>query len=323
MKNNREILFRVVGLRKSFSKPAVSAFKIKPSLSLVVDDASFDIFRGECLALIGESGSGKTTLGRCMLRLIPPDSGRLICKDSDLFKLSEKAFKPWRSRFQMVFQNPDQSLNPLQTVADAVSEPIRVILKQSNFTARRQARELLEMTGLAKMHLPRFPHELSGGEKQRVAIARALALNPEFIIADEPTSRLDAMFKRQIIDLFLLLKKQLNLTLMIISHDLSVMAYAADRIGVMFNGALLEIASGVEFFRRPVHPYSQELITSLSLSKEMLLKGETLRISENFDTGPGCLYSSRCPIAESICRQQKPALKKLSETHWASCHMAG
>lgn len=228
--------------------------------TFAVQNVSFDIRKGESFALVGESGSGKTTLGRCLLKFIPADRGSVFYDGIDLLQISERRLRPYRRQFQMIFQNPAQALNPRQKAGVCLAEPLKVHTNLSKKEIQTHVQALLSLVGLNERVLNRFPAELSGGQQQRVAIARALAMEPTFLIADEPTASLDAAHKRQLIELLDNLKKQLGLTLLLITHDLALAAATADRIGVMYHGQLVEIAPTRQLFDHPAHTYSRILV---------------------------------------------------------------
>lgn len=242
-------------ITKSFFPPQ------KEKIRFALSNVSVDIIEGEVFALVGESGSGKTTFGKSLLKLIPA-GGSVFYKNIDIMQLSEHEFRPYRPKFQMIFQNSDLALNPKQTVAAAISEVFRVHKKVSAAGCSEKVLSLLDLVNLEENIFNRYPYELSGGQQQRVMIARVLAANPEFIVADEPTSSLDAINKGQIISLLKDLKDKFGLTILLISHDLSMVTKIADRIGVMYQGELVEVASAMELYNSPVHPYSELLIHS-------------------------------------------------------------
>ena len=231
-----------------------------------VKNVSFDIHENEILALVGESGSGKTTLGRCLIRLIEPNSGAVYHQGENLIRLREKEFRRYRRQFQMIFQNPDQALNPRQTVASCLAEPIRVHDRLTGSGLSTRISEILRMVGLTDDLLSRYPHELSGGQQQRVVIARALATRPIFLIADEPTSSLDAILRRQVISLLKSIQQKLGLTILLISHDIALVSQLADRIGVMVQGQIVEIAPRDRLLKSPSHAYSKLLLKSYHMN---------------------------------------------------------
>ncbi|MFQ6112483.1 MAG: oligopeptide/dipeptide ABC transporter ATP-binding protein [bacterium] len=293
---------------------------------LAVNNISLNIFTGECLALVGETGSGKTTLGRCILRLVRADHGSVIHNGVDLLQVPEKEFRHLRPKFQMIYQNHTQTLNPRQSVAACLKEPLKVHGQHRKEALRSRVDELLSMVRLRAELLTRFPNELSGGQRQRVAMARALATSPSFIIADEPTSSLDAPIKRQIIELLTDLQHRLGLTLLLISHDLAMVSNVSDRIAVMYCGTVVEVAPTTLLINSPLHPYSKLLVQSASyqISDDLLRDcGE----KSNWDVpkvgNTGCAYSDRCPWAETTCFDDNPTLRNMGGEHFVACHLAG
>ena len=227
---------------------------------------SLDLYKNEIFALVGESGSGKTTLGQCVLQLMRPNEGQIIYQDIDLLQMKERQFRQYRPKFQMIFQHPEQALNPRQTVGSCLVEPLQIHSQLSGDSLWDQVIKLLDKVGLNEQLIPRFPYELSGGQQQRVVIARALSTNPSFLIADEPTSSLDAVHKRKIIALIKNLQQQLGLTMLLISHDLRAVSHIADRIGVMYRGELIEYGSKERILKNPVKPYTKLLLESIKIN---------------------------------------------------------
>ena len=319
--HSKPTLLRIENLSKSYKTRRTNAAQ-----TAAVKSVSLEIFKGECLALIGESGSGKSTFGKCLLRLLEPDAGSAWHEETDLLQLSGKKFAAYRARFQMIFQNPLQALNPRQRVGAALMEPLRVHQSLGKQAALKRASELLNLVRLESELLNRLPHELSGGQRQRVALARALSTKPTFLVADEPTSSLDASLKRQIIELFQEMQQKFGLTLLLISHDLSAVSEISDRIAVMYAGEIVEIAQAKNIIRAPSHPYSKLLVQSAmsTLSTDTYVS-EDLGYKENAtkEKSNGCQYAFNCPYAEVICFEQEPILKKLSEDHFAACHLVG
>lgn len=270
MPPDQKVLFEISNLTKSFR--ASSGLFSKRKRHVVIEDFSFKIYTGECVALVGESGSGKTTIGRCLLRLVKPDRGQIWHDGADLLKLPEAKFRRLRPKFQMIFQDPSQALNPRQSVRAALIEPLKVWGHCRRQELSERAEQLLSMVGLEVNLQTRFPNELSGGQRQRVAIARAIATRPEFIIADEPTSSLDALSKRKIVALLKDLQQRLGLTLLLISHDLALVSEVSDRIAVLYRGSLVETASTRSLLSRPRHPYTKQLLGSAGLVPERNVK---------------------------------------------------
>ncbi len=294
-----------------------------------VDDVSFFINKGETLGLVGESGCGKTTVGRTLLRLYEPTDGRIVYDGEVIFDKKEKIAVPmlkYRQKMQMVFQDPYASLDPRMTIADIVGESIDIHkLAKSKADRRDRIISLLETVGLNSEHANRYPHEFSGGQRQRVGIARALAVNPEFIVCDEPVSALDVSIQAQVVNMFEDLQKDLNLTYLFIAHDLSVVRHISNRIGVMYLGKLVELADSYELITHSAHPYTRSLISAIPeadpkiarASKRIPLQGD---VPSPLNPPSGCRFRTRCPYADEKCAAECPALKEVSAGHYVACH---
>jgi oligopeptide/dipeptide ABC transporter ATP-binding protein len=290
-----------------------------------VDHVSIGIDRGDVLGLVGETGSGKTTLGRILVRLLEPDSGRLLFDGEDLLALKGRALREKRRDFQIVFQDPYSSLNPRMSVEAIVGEPLLIHRIGTRSERRDRVAELLSLVGLEAAAMARYPHEFSGGQRQRIGIARAIALNPKFIVCDEPVSALDVSVQAQIVNLMQDLQERLGLTYLFIAHGLQVVAHISHRVAVMYLGRVVELAPTESLFKSPLHPYTQALLSSIpepdpeAPVRKAALKGEAA-------TAPalpgGCRFAPRCPIAEPRCRTEVPELKELSPGHRAACHFA-
>jgi oligopeptide/dipeptide ABC transporter ATP-binding protein len=315
------ILLEVRNLKKYFPIKT-GLFKTTRYLH-AVDNVSLIIGENETLGLVGESGCGKSTLARTILRLIEPTSGEVLFNGVNILKLSHNEMKKIRLKMQIVYQDPFSSLNPRMRIKDIVSEPFIAHGVAKGEEAREKALDLLCKVGLGKEHLYRFPHELSGGQKQRVAIARALALDPEFIILDEPTSFLDVSIQAQILNLLLKIQRELKLSYLFISHDLRVIYHMSDRVAVMYAGKIVEIASAEKIFQHPLHPYTQALLSSIPIPdpeirrKKIILKGE---VPSLIDPPPGCRFYSRCPHASPTCRKEEVELLKAEDNHFVACN---
>lgn len=288
-----------------------------------VDDVSFYINKGETLGLVGESGCGKTTTGRSLLRLYEPTSGKIFYDGKDI---THANMLPYRRKMQIVFQDPYASLDPRMTVGDIVGEAIDIHHLAANSKERRnRIVELLSLVGLNTEHANRYPHEFSGGQRQRVGIARALAVNPEFIVCDEPVSALDVSIQAQIVNMFEELQESMGLTYLFIAHNLSVVKHISNRIGVMYLGKLVELADSYELTTHSVHPYTRSLISAIPIadpkisrsSKRIVLKGD---VPSPVNPPSGCRFRTRCPYADEMCAAEVPEMKEVSPGHFAACH---
>jgi oligopeptide transport system ATP-binding protein len=290
-----------------------------------VDGVSFDVDAGKTMGLVGESGSGKTTVGRCILRLIEPTAGRIIFDGVNLIDLKEEEMRKLRRQMQIVFQDPYASLNPRWLIKDIVGEPLIVNnVVSSKAEMEEKVLKLLTKVGLSADHLNRFPHEFSGGQRQRIGIARALALNPRFLVLDEPTSSLDVSVQAQILNILKDLQSELELTYLFISHNLSIIKHMSDRIAVMYHGMIVEIGSKDELFRDPVHPYTQALLYAIPIPDpekkrgKMILGGD---VPNPVNPPKGCRFRPRCPNANERCNE-KPEMTEVSNGHYVACYMA-
>lgn len=300
-------------------------FPTKRGMLHAVDDVSFTIDKGKTLGVVGESGCGKSTTGRLLLRLLEPTGGQVFFEGVDIASLSKPALRNYRKSMQIIFQDPFSSLNPRMTVSEIIEEPLKMheIIQEK---AERQARvaELMDTVGLARRLYNSYPHELDGGRRQRIGIARALALNPKFIVCDEPVSALDVSIQAQIINLMEDLQQQMGLTYMFITHDLSVVYHFSDDIAVMYLGQIVEKAPSDDLFSKPLHPYTQALLSALPVPslhnrrERILMKGE---ISSPIDPPQNCRFASRCPHATEQCRTCQPELREVSPGHFVSCHL--
>ncbi len=315
-------LVRVEGLKKHFFLRR-GFFAKNKNVVKAVDDVTFSIEKGETLGIVGESGCGKSTMGKLILRLLDTTSGNVFFKGENLINKPSKELLVMRRNFQMVFQNPYGSLNTRMSLQDILEEPL-IIHGFHSTKRKKRIRELLDFVGLSYTYVNRFPHEFSGGQRQRIAIARALALNPEFIVADEPVSALDVSIQAQILNLLLDLQKELNLTYLFIAHDLSVVQYISDRIGVMYLGKIVEITDSDNLYRNPLHPYTQVLLSAIPVvfpeetSKRKILKGDIPRF---INTPGGCGFSSRCDEKKGICMKVEPILQEYMPGHFVACHL--
>lgn len=321
MSENKNTLIEVKGLKKYFDIN-VGMFKTKPLKA--VDDVSFAIKKGETLGLVGESGCGKTTVGRTILNLYKPTAGE-IYYDGKLIK-TKSDIKQFRKKATMVFQDPYSSLNPRMTVSDIIGEPLDVHKLYKNKKEREEKiLELMGHVGLNSEHASRYAHEFSGGQRQRIGIARSLAVNPDFIVCDEPVSALDVSIQAQVINMFGDLQEKLGLTYLFIAHDLLVVRHISDRIGVMYLGRLVELAPAGEIYDRPLHPYSKSLLSAVPVpdpkiaraNKRIVLSGD---IPSPLNAPSGCPFRTRCPYADSKCAESMPEFKEVEKGHFVACH---
>ena len=300
-----------------------SLFEKKKTLK-AVDDVSFDLYPGETFGLVGESGCGKTTVGRTIVRLYQPTAGQILLNGKDIAPLSEKEVLPYRSRMQMIFQDPYASLNPRMTVASIVGEPLRY----QGMSAREidaRVRELVECVGLKEDHLSRYPHEFSGGQRQRIGIARALASKPDFIVCDEPISALDVSIQAQIINMLEELQARFGMTYLFVSHDLTMVRHISKRVAVMYLGHIVEMAPVNELYANMLHPYTKALMSAVPIadpdaaekSKRIVLQGD---VPQPINPPSGCPFRTRCPYADKGCAEQIPELKDMGGGHMVACH---
>lgn len=316
---NEDKLIEIKNLKKYF--PVKSGFK--STNVKAVDDVSFYIKQGETLGLVGESGCGKTTLGRTILRLHEPTEGQILFHGEDITKVNMYNL---RRKMQIIFQDPYASLNPRMTVGDIIAEPLDIHKMYKN-KAERQEKiySLLKTVGLNREHANRFPHEFSGGQRQRIGIARALAVEPEFIVCDEPVSALDVSIQAQIVNMLEDLQQEKKLTYLFIAHDLSIVKHISNRIGVMYLGHLVELTTSKELYANPLHPYTKTLLSAIPIAdpktsrekERIVLKGD---IPSPINPPSGCPFRTRCPYATEICAKEKPVLKDYSDGHLAACH---
>lgn len=337
-----DLLLRARGLVKGFPVHAGVLRRRRAGEISAVAGVDLDVRRGETLGLVGESGSGKSTTARCLLRLIEPDSGTLVLRTGmdlggggrdgaervvDLRAASGPQMRRLRRELQIVFQDPYASLNPRMTVAEAVAEPLAEHGVGTRAERRARVAELIRMVGLGPEHADRYPQSFSGGQRQRIGIARALALDPRFVVLDEPVSSLDVSVQGQILNLFADLQQRLGLTYLLIAHDLSVVRHASDRVAVMYLGKVVEIADRTAIFHNPLHPYTVALLSAVPDATDTTRARERIILSGDLPSAAspphGCRFSTRCPVARPVCSEVEPSLRELAPGHRIACHFPG
>lgn len=319
------VLLEVKNLKKYF--PVTTGIVIQRHVGDVkaVDGISFYVKRGETLGLVGESGCGKTTTGRVILQLEKPTAGDVLFEGENLCKISGEKLRKMRKKMQIIFQDPYSSLNPRLMVGDIIGEPLFVHNVAKGKKLKKRVRELLKIVGLNPYFITRYPHEFSGGQRQRIGVARALALNPSFIVCDEPISALDVSIQAQIMNLLEDLQNEFNLTYLVIAHDLSVVRHISDRVAVMYLGKLVESTESIELYKNPKHPYTEALLSAVPIPdpiveekrKRIILKGD---VPSPVNPPKGCNFNTRCPVVMDICKEEEPEYKEISTEHWVACH---
>ncbi|MCC7048410.1 MAG: dipeptide ABC transporter ATP-binding protein [Alphaproteobacteria bacterium] len=317
-------LLRVAGLTKHFPVGQGGPFGTGRALLRAVDDVGFGVAAGKTLGLVGESGCGKSTVGRMLLRLIEPTAGRIEFEGENLMELPPESMRARRRHMQIVFQDPYGALNPRMTVEDIIKEPIEIHRTLGGREARNRVLELLERVGLVAEHARRYPHEFSGGQRQRIGIARALALNPRFIVCDEPVSALDVSIQAQIVNLLQDLQADLGLTYLFIAHDLGVVKHISDRVAVMYLGKIVEIGDKRTLYAEPMHPYTQALISAVPEAKPRTSRRKaaiTGEIPSALNPPRGCRFHTRCPKVMPACREIEPQATEPKPGHLVACHL--
>jgi len=321
-----ETLIRVDKLTKYF--PITRGILIQREVGAVqaVDNVSFDIRRGETLGLVGESGCGKSTTGRTILQLYRPTSGEVFYNDTNLTELKGEGLRRMRRNMQMIFQDPYASLNPRLTIGNIIAEPLEVHNIGNGKERREKVQDLLKLVGLSPHFINRYPHEFSGGQRQRIGVARALALQPKFIVCDEPISALDVSIQAQVVNLLEELQQTFGLTYLFIAHDLSMVRHISDRTAVMYLGKIVELATRDELYSHPLHPYTQALLSAVPIpnpAKEarrqrIILEGD---VPSPVNPPSGCRFHNRCPLAVDICSEVDPEWREVAPDHWVACHL--
>lgn len=319
MEQNTKNLVEVKNLKKYFEVG-------KNQILKAVDNISFNIRQGETLGLVGESGCGKSTTGRTLVRLYDATAGEILFDGINIQKLNKKEAKEFSKKAQMIFQDPYASLDPRMTVGDIIGEGIDIHHLYTGKERSEKIYELLNIVGLNKEHADRFPHEFSGGQRQRIGIARALAIEPKFIVCDEPISALDVSIQAQVVNLLISLQQDMGLTYLFIAHDLSMVKHISDRVAVMYLGVIFETAASGELYANTLHPYTKALLSAIPISdpdveknrQRILLEGD---VPSPINPSPGCRFRKRCKYAKAICGEEAPELKEVSKDHFVACHL--
>ena len=323
--NTQDVLIEIKDLVKHY--PIKGGVMLKEIASVkAVDGVSLSIRHGETLGLVGESGCGKTTLGRNLLRLEEPTAGEVYFKGENILAYNREQLRALRRQMQIIFQDPYSSLNPRKAIAQIIGEPLLVHGMKTRKQREQRVLDLLEVVGLRKEHMRRYPHQFSGGQRQRIGVARALALNPELIVCDEAVSALDVSIQAQVINLLKDLQQEFGLTYLFISHDLSVVEHVCQRVAVMYLGKIVEMADSRDLYQTPLHPYTQALLSASPVPdpdkkrKRIILQGD---VPSPIDPPPGCRFHTRCPYAKDVCRRRTPELREVGAGHQAACFWAG
>ena len=324
-KSHHDVLLQVENLVKHY--PILGGVFLKEVASVkAVDGVTLTVAKGETLGLVGESGCGKTTLGRALLRLEEPTSGSVHFNGENILDYNSEQLRNLRREMQIIFQDPFSSLNPRKTVRHIIGEPLLVHGMGNRKARDERVLELMEVVGLRKEHMRRYPHQFSGGQRQRIGVARALALNPKLIVCDEAVSALDVSIQAQVVNLLKDLQEEFDLTYLFISHDLSVVEHISDRVAVMYLGKIVESTTSDKLYRRPLHPYTQALLSASPVPdpqasrNRIILKGD---VPSPIDPPPGCRFHTRCLFAKEICHKREPTYREVDNDHWVACFFAG
>lgn len=325
MNKSNEILIEVKDLKKYF--PVKNQFiGSEKKFVKAVDGVSFEIKKGETFGLVGESGCGKSTLGRSIIRLYDVTSGDIFFEGTNIAKFNKREMKEYYRRMQIIFQDPYSSLNPNMNVEELINEPLALHTKLTKKERLDKMEHLLEMVGLNKADMEKFPHEFSGGQCQRIGIARAISTEPDFILCDEPISALDVSIQAQVVNMLEDLQKEMDLTYLFVAHDLSMVRHISDRIGVMYLGSIVEISESNDLYKSPLHPYTKALLSAIpvadprkaKVSERQIIEGD---IPSPIDIPTGCRFHTRCPYAKPICKEILPQMKEIENGHFTACHL--
>ncbi len=327
MTTENEILVRVENLKKYFPITR-GVFQRHIGDIKAVDGISFFVRRSETLGLVGESGCGKTTTGRTLLQLYRPTEGQVYFEGQELSAMKGEQLRRMRRRMQMIFQDPYASLNPRMTIGSIIGEPLEVHNIAKGKEKRERVQELLRVVGLNPYFINRYPHEFSGGQRQRIGVARALALNPSFVVCDEPVSSVDVSIQAQIVNLLEDLQEQFGMAYLFIAHDLSMVRHISSRVAVMYLGKIVELTGRHELYSNPLHPYTQALLSAVPIPDPVVEERRQRTILEGDVPSPahppeGCNFNPRCPVVMDICKKEDPEFKEVSSEHWAACHRVG
>ncbi len=318
--SNSTPLVKVEGISKYFLQHGT--FKSDGHQIKAVDNVNLTLAEGETLGLVGESGSGKSTLGRLIIRLMVPSEGKIIFEGNDISRLSGKSLLPYRRKMQIVFQDPYDTLNPRMTIARILHESLDLRGVKSPRERQDEVVRLLELVGMRADAAQRFPHQFSGGQRQRIGIARALAVNPRFLVADEPVSALDVSVQAQILNLLLELQKQFGLTMLFVAHDLAVVRHMSDRVAVMYMGRIVELGANDSVYFKPLHPYTRSLIQAIPIPDPNRIPPDLPMLTGERPAANGCAYRDRCPLAISKCSTESPEMRMIQDDHYVACHRA-
>lgn len=323
--NNSDELIKVNNLKKYFP---VKNHLIKKENNFIkaVDGVSFEIKKGETFGLVGESGCGKSTLGRSITRLYDVSEGDIFFEGTNIAKLNKREMKKYHGKMQIIFQDPYSSLNPYRNVEELINEPLALHTNLTKIQRLEKIEHLLELVGLKKGDMEKFPHEFSGGQCQRIGIARAISTNPEFVLCDEPISALDVSIQAQVVNMLEDLQGELGLTYLFVAHDLSMVRHISNRIGVMYLGNIVEISKSNDLYKNPLHPYTKALLSSIPIADPIKAKASVRQVIEGdipspMDIPSGCRFHTRCPYAKPICKEMSPQMKEVEKGHFVACHL--